>query len=83
MPPWNGGLLEQSTLFDMTPVPSENLIHLDSTSSAGHAGAKTDILWRNANSDVAIWLMNGTQVLSAPDLGNVPTSWTIQGASAD
>jgi len=26
---------------------------------------------------VAIWLMNGIQVLAAPDIGNVPTSWTI------
>ena len=29
--------------------------------------------------NVAIWLMNGTQILSSPDLGNVPTSWTIVG----
>jgi hypothetical protein len=39
----------------------------------------SDIAWRNADGDVAIWLMNGTQVLSAPDVGNVPTSWTIVG----
>jgi len=32
---------------------------------------------------VAIWLRNGTQILSAPDVGNVPTSWTIQGTNAD
>jgi hypothetical protein len=43
----------------------------------------SDILWRNANGDVAIWLINGTQILSAPDVGNVPMSWTIQGANAD
>jgi FG-GAP-like repeat len=40
---------------------------------------KSDIAWRNTNGDVAIWLMNGTQVLSAPDIGNVPTSWSIVG----
>jgi FG-GAP-like repeat len=39
----------------------------------------SDIAWRNTNGDVAIWLMNGTQVLSAPDIGNVPTSWSIVG----
>jgi hypothetical protein len=39
----------------------------------------SDIAWRNTSGDVAIWLMNGTQVLSAPDVGNVPISWTIVG----
>jgi FG-GAP-like repeat len=37
----------------------------------------SDILWRNTNGDVGIWLMNGTQILSASDLGNAPSSWTI------
>jgi probable HAF family extracellular repeat protein len=40
---------------------------------------KSDILWRNTNGDVAIWLMNGLQALSAADIGNVPTSWSIVG----
>jgi hypothetical protein len=39
----------------------------------------SDIAWRNSNGDVAIWLMDGTQILSAPDVGNVPTSWSIVG----
>jgi hypothetical protein len=39
----------------------------------------SDIAWRNTNGDVAIWLMNGTQTLSASDIGNVPTSWSIVG----
>ena len=39
----------------------------------------SDIAWRNSSGDVAIWLMNGTQVISAPDVGNVPVSWTIVG----
>jgi hypothetical protein len=43
---------------------------------------KSDIAWRNTNGDVAIWLMNGTQTLSASDIGNVPTSWSIAGTSA-
>ena len=35
---------------------------------------KGDILWRNTNGDVAMWLMNGTQLLSpGVVLGNVPT----------
>jgi Phosphoesterase family/FG-GAP-like repeat len=44
---------------------------------------KADILWHNTNGDTSIWLMTGTatqvQVLSATDLGVVPTSWTIAG----
>jgi subtilase family serine protease len=48
------------------------------THDFNHDGT-SDILWRNTNGDLAIWLMNGTQVLSAPGLGNVPTSWSIVG----
>ena len=40
---------------------------------------KSDIAWRNTNGNLAIWLMNGTQLISGPDLGNVPTSWTLVG----
>jgi hypothetical protein len=39
----------------------------------------SDIAWRNTNGDTSIWLMNGTKVLSATDLGVVPSSWTIAG----
>jgi hypothetical protein len=35
------------------------------------------LLWRNSNGDIAIWLMNGLQTLSAVDIGNVPLVWTI------
>jgi FG-GAP-like repeat len=42
-----------------------------------------DILWRNTNGDTSVWLMTGTpttvSVLSATDLGVVPTSWHIVG----
>jgi probable HAF family extracellular repeat protein len=43
-----------------------------------------DILWRNANGDVVVWLM-GTppyqvgKIASSADLGVVPSAWTIQG----
>ena len=39
----------------------------------------SDILWRDTSGDVAIWLMNGTQVSSAAGLGQVATTWTIIG----
>jgi hypothetical protein len=44
----------------------------------------SDLLWRDNSGNVAIWLMNGTTVLpSSASLGNVATSWTIQGTNAD
>jgi len=39
----------------------------------------SDILWRNADGNVFIWLMNGSQYFSGADLGNVSTSWSIVG----
>src|ERR1700750_1818883 len=40
-----------------------------------------DILWRNTNGDTSVWLMTGTStqvsVVSATDLGLVPTSWSV------
>ena len=42
---------------------------------------KGDILWRNSNGDIGIWLMNGTQILQEPIIGNVPASWTIAGSA--
>ena len=39
----------------------------------------SDIAWRNSGGDFGIWLMNGTQILNNPDLGNVPTIWTVVG----
>ena len=40
---------------------------------------KSDIAWRNTDGDFGIWLMNGTQILNNPDLGNVPNTWTVVG----
>jgi hypothetical protein len=45
--------------------------------------AYSDVVWRNANGDTAIWLMNvmsgNPQVLSAADYGVVSNSWSIVG----
>jgi hypothetical protein len=40
---------------------------------------KSDILWRDTNGDVYIWLMNGFQLISSADLGNDPLVWSIAG----
>ncbi len=44
---------------------------------------KTDILWQDTSGNVAMWFMNGAKVRQYVGVGNVPTVWSIQGASAD
>ena len=39
---------------------------------------KTDIIWQDGHSHVvAVWLMNGTSILSTAHLGGVPVEWKI------
>ena len=40
---------------------------------------KSDILWRDASSNVEMWLMNGPQVSQAAPLGNVGSLWSVVG----
>lgn len=44
---------------------------------------KSDVLWINTDGDVGVWLINGLSVSSAIGLGNVGTSWQVQGKNAD
>lgn len=37
----------------------------------------TDLLWRDTAGDVAIWLMNGTKLISATTIATVTSNWTI------
>jgi len=41
------------------------------------------MFWRDNSGNVAIWLMNGTAILSSAIVGNVPLAWTIHSANAD
>ena len=43
----------------------------------------SDILWRDANGNTAMWMMNGTTVMSSVSVGNVPTTWTVQSVNAE
>jgi hypothetical protein len=43
----------------------------------------SDILWLDQSGDLGIWFMNGLSVSSYAGLGNVGTSWQVQGANAD
>ena len=45
---------------------------------------KSDILWRDMNGGtVAIWLINGLQILQSNNVRTVPLEWQIQGSNAD
>ena len=48
-----------------------------------NADGTSDILWIDTAGDVMIRYMNGLNVIGATNLGNVGTSWTVQGANAD
>lgn len=39
----------------------------------------SDLLWRNTNGSLAMWLMKGATVLQTANLGIVPTGWRIVG----
>ena len=51
--------------------------------AAGGADAASQaagqILWRNANGDVSLWMVNGGTITSSTNLGVVPAAWTIAG----
>jgi FG-GAP-like repeat len=40
---------------------------------------KSDILWRDASGNIAMWLMNGGTISSSTLVGNLPTAWSIVG----
>ncbi len=40
---------------------------------------KGDILWRDAAGDVALWLMNGAQLMTSASFGTIPTIWSLVG----
>jgi hypothetical protein len=44
---------------------------------------KSDVLWRDASGNTAVWFINGTAVASSTSLGDVPTTWTVQSANAE
>ena len=48
-----------------------------------HGDGKSDIVWRDTSGNVAMWLMNGSQIVSASVVANAPTVWSIQGANVD
>ena len=45
---------------------------------------KSDLLWRdNSSGNNAVWLMNGTALMSALGIANVPTIWSVQSVNAE
>jgi hypothetical protein len=39
----------------------------------------SDILWRNSNGSLGMWLMNGTTISQSGSLSNVPALWSVVG----
>jgi len=40
---------------------------------------KSDIAWRDASGNLAVWLMNGAQVVQSAGMGGAPSVWTLVG----
>ena len=63
----------------------ESYLHHGIVAATGdfNGDVRSDILWRdNGTGTVAIWFMNGLQVISTGGFG-VSTNWTIQGLNVD
>jgi hypothetical protein len=41
--------------------------------------ARSDILWRDTSGNVALWLLNGSQIIASGGLGAIPTAYAIVG----
>jgi hypothetical protein len=69
----NAGTIASST--DLGVIPTSWAVQ----GTADYNGdGKSDVLWRNANGDVDVWLMNGATIGSAVNLGVIPSSWSVQ-----
>ena len=65
------------------PVPSWPDPTRPGLASDYNGDGMSDILIRDGNGNTAMWLMNGTSVLSNPTVGNVPTTWNVQSLNAE
>ncbi|MDD4964543.1 MAG: FG-GAP-like repeat-containing protein [Gallionella sp.] len=73
-----------SVTVSSTAVPSSNIIALTGTGKATYADfngdGKSDMLWRNPSSGIdAIWIMNGTTLVSNTAITTVPAPWAVAG----
>ena len=76
----DGNVVSMSANYTFTLAGNFNLVANFSRNSTSHdfnGDGYSDILWRNADGDVAIWLMQNFSLLAAPYLENVATSWSI------
>jgi hypothetical protein len=40
-------------------------------------------MWRDTSGNTAIWFMNDVTTVSTGDVGNIPTTWTLQTANSE
>jgi FG-GAP-like repeat len=76
----NGAAFGRSTANN-DPIFFKACVPESRTNRDFSADSKADILWRNNNGDVALWLMNGASLSSGFSLGSVPNSWKIVGTA--
>ena len=50
---------------------------LNTNSHDFNGDGKSDILWRDGNGNLAMWLMSGAQVAQSAGLGVVPPAWSV------
>jgi hypothetical protein len=64
------------------PCSSATAVRASSALADSHdfnGDGKSDIAWRDASGDAAVWLMNGAQLLQSAGLGSAPTTWSVVG----
>jgi hypothetical protein len=65
--------------FGTCTGPSTSAPELAASPHDLDANMVSDIVWRDTNGDIALWLMNGSGVASSGGLGNVPATWSLVG----
>jgi hypothetical protein len=63
----------------LLPACNDSLTHAFDASSGGLGSS---VLWRDANGEIGMWLVNGTTITKASVLAKVPANWEIVGQRA-
>jgi FG-GAP-like repeat/Cysteine-rich secretory protein family len=79
----NGVIVSSKTTLISATTPAnvkiDLIVPLTPTRNDFGGDAKSDILWRNTNGDVALWQMNGSNLTTGSVFANVATTWQIAG----
>ncbi len=73
---------ENSTTSTTTPCDAASLVPPASKLTDTHdlnGDGFSDIVWSDGGGDIAVWLMNGAQVMLSGTAGSAPSPWSIVG----